>query len=270
MFREIEWHTCNSVSSSNSEDGNLRHGHGIDSYGISVTTLEEVFLRVTGCDSEEVEPVEPGSSFQSDDIIRKRVSCNKLWGSYRRITGLIACIIAKGFGIIIAALLGFWTFISFQCCSYCFASGSTFWVHFKALYTKRLRMAQRDRKTIIFQLLIPAVFLFFGLLLLSLKPHPDQQSVTFTTSYFNPLLGGGGGGGPIPFDLSSQISTEVNLFPKFVILSNFLFCIFVLQKHIELLVLLKIIFCRLQIKLKGGGSKGTNQLLISFLMRRRH
>lgn len=223
MFREIEWHMGNSSSSSNSEYDDLNCCHGIDSYGISVTTLEEVFLRVTGYGSEEVEPVEPGSVFHGDDIIPQRVSCNKLWGNYKRITGLMACIIAKGFGIIMAAVLGFWTFISFQCCSCCFVSRSAFWVHFKALYTKRLRMAQRDRKTIIFQLLIPAVFLFFGLLLLTLKPHPDQLSVTLTTSYFNPLLGGGGGGGPIPFYLSSQISIKVNLFPYSVILNNFIF-----------------------------------------------
>jgi ATP-binding cassette subfamily A (ABC1) protein 3 len=69
--------------------------------------------------------------------------------------------------------------------------------------------ARRDRKTIVFQLLIPAVFLLFGLLFLKLKPHPDQRSLTFTTSKFNPLLRGGGGGGPIPFDMSWPIAKEV-------------------------------------------------------------
>ncbi|KAH7546540.1 hypothetical protein FEM48_Zijuj01G0211700 [Ziziphus jujuba var. spinosa] len=46
--------------------------------------------------------------------------------------------------------------------------------------------------TIVFQLLIRAVFLVLSLILLKLKPHLDQQSVTFTTSIFNPLLSGGG------------------------------------------------------------------------------
>uniref|UniRef100_A0A7N0VBS3 ABC transporter domain-containing protein n=1 Tax=Kalanchoe fedtschenkoi TaxID=63787 RepID=A0A7N0VBS3_KALFE len=208
MFRELESHMGNSFPSSNSENDNLRCGHGIESYGVSVTTLEEVFLRVAGC-SEEAEPVVPKSFFPNNDVIPKRVSCDKLWANYKRITGVTACIIARGFSMIVAAILGFWTFVSLQCCSCCFMSRSTFWVHFKALYTKRLIMARRDRKTVVFQLLIPAVFLLFGLLLLTLKPHPDQKSVTFTTSHFNPLLGGGGGGGPIPFDLSSQISNEV-------------------------------------------------------------
>ncbi|CAM9002500.1 unnamed protein product [Rhodiola kirilowii] len=214
MFREIESQMGTSLSCSNSENNGLRCGRGIDSYGISVTTLEEVFLRVAGCDYERAEPIEPESSFHNNDIVSKRVSCDKLLSYYERIAGLMACTIARGFRIILAAILGFWTFVNLQCCSCCFVSGSTFLVHFKALYTKRLIMARRDRKTIIFQLLIPAVFLFFGLLLLTLKPHPDQQSVTFTTSHFNPLLGGGGGGGPIPFDLSSQISIEVAEYVK--------------------------------------------------------
>ncbi|KAG5055117.1 hypothetical protein JHK85_007627 [Glycine max] len=42
-----------------------------------------------------------------------------------------------------------------------------------------------------------------------LKPHPDQQSLTLSTSHFNPLLSGGGGGGPIPFNLSLPIAEKV-------------------------------------------------------------
>ncbi|CAI9277602.1 unnamed protein product [Lactuca saligna] len=40
--------------------------------------------------------------------------------------------------------------------------------------------------------------------------HPDQPSITFTTSNFNPLLSGEGGGGPIPFDLSLPIAKQVS------------------------------------------------------------
>jgi hypothetical protein len=60
-----------------------------------------------------------------------------------------------------------------------------------------------------FQLLIPAIFLFIGLLFMELKPHPDQIPLTLSTSYFNPLLSGGGGGGPIPFNLSFPIAEKV-------------------------------------------------------------
>lgn len=40
--------------------------------------------------------------------------------------------------------------------------------------------------------------------------HPDQPSITFITSNFNPLLSGEGGGGPIPFDLSLPIAKQVS------------------------------------------------------------
>ncbi|XP_022766656.1 ABC transporter A family member 1 isoform X4 [Durio zibethinus] len=54
-----------------------------------------------------------------------------------------------------------------------------------------------------------------------LKPHPDQQSVSFTTSHFNPLLSGSGGGGPIPFDLSWPIAKEVTKYIEGGWIQNF-------------------------------------------------
>lgn len=106
-----------------------------------------------------------------------------------------------------------WSVIAFfiiKLCSCRIIKNSTFWKHSKALLIKRAISARRDRRTIFFQLLIPAVFLLFGLIFLKLKPHPDQYSLTLTTSYFNPLLRGGGGG-PIPFNLSLHIAEEVFL-----------------------------------------------------------
>lgn len=85
----------------------------------------------------------------------------------------------------------------------------TFWRHSRALIIKRVVSAKRDKRTVMFQLIIPAVFLLFGLAFLRLKPHPDQSSIRLTTDYFNPLLGGGGGGGPIPFNLSLPIALQV-------------------------------------------------------------
>ncbi|KAG0463336.1 hypothetical protein HPP92_019405 [Vanilla planifolia] len=102
-------------------------------------------------------------------------------------------------------------FFVFKICS-CFAiavASSVFWLHFKALFIKRLISAQRDRRAVIFQLLIPAFFMLLGLLFLRIKPHPDQDSITLTTSHFNPLLTGGGGGAPIPFNLDYIISEKV-------------------------------------------------------------
>lgn len=216
MFREIESSMRGSVSNSISDEG--QDYNGIESYGISVTTLEEVFLRVSGCDTDDSECFEqnesihlPGpviSQASNDPSPKKLLQSDKLFG-YKKIFGVISTIVRSACSLIFATIFSFINFLSEQCCNCCMISRSTFWQHCKALLTKRAISARRDRKTIIFQLLIPGVFLLLGLIFLQIKPHPDQLSVTFTTSNFNPLLSGGGGGGPIPFDLSWPISKEV-------------------------------------------------------------
>ncbi|KAI3471608.1 hypothetical protein Pfo_028258 [Paulownia fortunei] len=179
---------------------------GIQSYGISVTTLEEVFLRVAGGDFDETECL-----VDERPLITPNSDVNQ--PSQNNASGRIFH--SKSVKIILNSLflettLQVIKFLSMQCCCSCMLSRSTFWKHSKALLIKRAVSARRDRKTIVFQLVIPAIFLFLGLLMIKLKPHPDQQSVTFTTSHFNPLLTGGGGGGPIPFDLSLLIAKEVS------------------------------------------------------------
>ncbi|XP_031398981.1 ABC transporter A family member 1 isoform X1 [Punica granatum] len=216
MFREIE--SCMMRSTSSSVKGSSEELLGIESYGISVTTLEEVFLRVAGSECDEAENFVPGKSAvspnpvisqASNDQAPKLLSHNKVYGSYKKVLWTLCAIIGRACRLIVATILSFLNFLSMQCCSCCLFSRSIVWQHSKALLIKRAISARRDRKTIIFQLLIPAVFLLLGLILLTLKPHPDQQPLTFTTSHFNPLLSGGGGGGPIPFDLSWPIANEV-------------------------------------------------------------
>lgn len=215
MFREIE--CCMQRSDPNFEltgYGDIV-SLGIESFGISVTTLEEVFLRVAGGDFDETKCSDEKKSLVSSDNFHqpndapKTTFDSKLCRSYFEVIGLIFSVIGKACGLFFATVLNVIQFLSMQCCCCCIFSRSTFWKHLKALMIKRAISARRDRKTIVFQLLIPAIFLLLGLVFLKLKPHPDQQSVTFTTSFFNPLLTGGGGGGPIPFDLSSPIANEV-------------------------------------------------------------
>ncbi|CDP14120.1 unnamed protein product [Coffea canephora] len=218
MFREIE--QCMRRSKPNAEarghenDDNI----GVESYGISVTTLEEVFLRVAGGDFDEADCFKENNSAASSDS-NVSGSCQsyapnhvfhiKQCTNFFKVLGLLVTTVGRACGLFFATVLSVFKFLSMQCCCCFVLSRSTFWKHVKALLIKRAISAKRDRKTIVFQLLIPAVFLFIGLLFLSLKPHPDQQSITFTTSHFNPLLSGGGGGGPIPFDLSWPIAQEV-------------------------------------------------------------
>lgn len=219
MFREIE--SC--MSKSDPRSISLDHvdctDFGIESYGISVTTLEEVFLRVAGCDINDEECLEGKPSVAvldstpsqtCDGYAEDKRSSSKKFGNFVIVVGLMLSTVGRACTLSLAAALSFLNFVSVQCCFPSVITRSTFWKHSKALIIKRGISARRDRKTIVFQLLIPAIFLFIGLLLLELKPHPDQPSITFTTSNFNPLLSGEGGGGPIPFDLSLPVAQEIS------------------------------------------------------------
>ncbi|CAN1829239.1 ABC transporter A family member 1 [Linum perenne] len=212
MFREIE--SCMSRSELISED---EHCHGIQDYGISVTTLEEVFLRVAGSDYDESETDslkqmrnnQPESVVPTSNPTSRGIFNAKHLGDYKKIIGTVPGMIVRACSFMMTVLFSFLKFLVMQCCCCSIISRSTFWQHTKALFIKRAVSARRDRKTIVFQLLIPAIFLTLGLVFLKLKPHPDQQSVTLTTAYFNPLITGDGGGGPIPYSLHWPIAKEV-------------------------------------------------------------
>ncbi|XP_047311317.1 ABC transporter A family member 1 [Impatiens glandulifera] len=218
MFREIEGFMKKSNPTSGVSEKEESNSLGIESYGISVTTLEEVFLRVAGSDINEIETSEEKKIPTSPDAMLCHVSStqtpnsivsSKWFGSYMKVVRVILGVVWKACSLSFAYFMSFLRFLSMQCCCLGIVSGSTFWQHCRALFIKRAISASRDRKTIVFQLLFPAIFLLLGLIFVELKPHPAQQSITLTTSYFNPLLSGGGGGGPIPVDLSKPISTEV-------------------------------------------------------------
>ncbi|CAJ2671488.1 unnamed protein product [Trifolium pratense] len=218
MFREIEGCMKKPVMSMEISGSCEKDSYGIESYGISVTTLEEVFLRVAGCDYDEVECFEENNrslipesvvSLPSNDRPSTKICYPKVFGNYKKIIGFMSTMVGSACDLIFAAVISFINFIGLQCCCCCLITTSTFWQHSKALFIKRAISARRDHKTIMFQLMIPAIFLFIGLLFMELKPHPDQISLTLSTSYFNPLLSGGGGGGPIPFNLSFPIAEKV-------------------------------------------------------------
>lgn len=217
MFREIESCITKEANTSGTRDHANKYLYGIESYGISVTTLEEVFLKVAGSNYDEADNFElikpqiesitmASQAYASYPVVSESKSCfAKFW----KISAMILSIVGRGFSLIFSMVLSLLTFVNIHCCGCGIFLSSSFWRHFRALLIKRAISARRDRRTIVFQLLIPAVFLFLGLLFLKLKPHPDQLSVTFTTSHFNPLLRGGGGGGPVPFNLSLSISKKV-------------------------------------------------------------
>ena len=277
MFREIE--SCMQRSSPNLENPNYGRSDflGIESYGISITTLEEVFLRVAGGDFDETEcPVNENPHDTPDKHVgqltennaSERMSNTKVSKSYANIIGFMFSAMRKACTLFLETTLNVIKFLTMQCCCFGVLSRSTFWRHSKALLIKRAVSSRRDQKTIVFQLIIPAIFLLLGILMIKLKPHPDQQSITFTTSYFNPLLTGGGGGGPIPFDLSLHISKEVSIF-----------CLCLFCQIQRMMLLVKYVFhstCkfyplhRFRSMYMEVGSKNLKKLLIGFLIQRRH
>ncbi|KAG1338408.1 ABC transporter A family member 1 [Cocos nucifera] len=218
MFREIE--SCIRRSHLSSEKCHSSYGEGnfgIESYGISVTTLEEVFLRVSGQNLDENDKNVYYASHTGSDIVVSEASHSTLikptssklsFHFHIKFFIWICYTLGSTCRLIFATICSFIAFITVKFCCCGLVTRSTFWEHSKALVIKRAISARRDRRTIVFQLFIPAVFLLFGLLFLKLRPHPDQYSVTLTTSYFNPLLRGGGGG-PIPFNLSLPIAKKV-------------------------------------------------------------
>ncbi|KAM0948803.1 putative ABC transporter, AAA+ ATPase domain, ABC transporter A [Dioscorea sansibarensis] len=218
IFREIESCIRKPDNISYGFSGYKDDCHGIESYGISVTTMEEVFLRVTGeslDDNEKIiyHPNRPVTdsmiSESSNDGLSKPSAWKFCFGIYAKYLGRMCSAIGRACSLILATFCSSILFITSRFCSCGLIASTTFWKHSKALFIKRAISARRDRRTIVFQLLVPALFLLFGLFLLKLKSHPDQYSVTLTTSYFNPLLRGGGGGGPIPFNLSLPIAEKV-------------------------------------------------------------
>jgi ATP-binding cassette subfamily A (ABC1) protein 3 len=287
MFREIESCMRRSISKSEMSSSEDKSYPGIESYGISVTTLEEVFLRVAGCGYDETDDVVDRNNILSsnstvpaayDNRPSETIFDAKILGNYKKIIGFISAMVGRVSGLMAATILSFINFLGMQCCSCCIISRSTFWQHTKALFIKRAISARRDRKTIVFQLLIPAIFLLFGLLFLKLKSHPDQQSVTLTTSHFNPLLSGGGGGGPIPFDLSLPIAKEVCRSYFFLLLSVVMYAVFTAFEVIKYDWLLNFLLrtfeifkaakCRLLDILKGGGFKTLDRVHTDSLMQR--
>eukprot|EP00850_Spirogloea_muscicola_P021142 SM000238S08043 [mRNA] locus=s238:44288:46172:+ [translate_table: standard] len=83
-------------------------------------------------------------------------------------------------------------------------------------------MAFRDKRTLAFQLVIPVLFITMGVILLLLKPQPDQHSLTLTTSSFTRFSGIC----PLPMNCSQPIAracyeecgckrrSQDNLFPS--------------------------------------------------------
>jgi energy-coupling factor transporter ATP-binding protein EcfA2 len=128
---------------------------GISEYGISVTTLEEVFIRV-GRNTEDASTRESMSKFTEQNEQRRSVSCDD-GGRFDDVkTPLLS---TTGDDDIDDDSGG---------------GGSLFVKHFGALFVKRFIYGKRDMKMLFCQVVLPVMLVVLGLGLLQLRPGFDQ------------------------------------------------------------------------------------------------
>ncbi|CAK4248260.1 unnamed protein product [Aphanomyces euteiches] len=120
---------------------------GVLSYGISVTTLEEVFIKVAEIGDENQQ-----HTLQKKDPVTKIDASN------------------SGFKLTDNAPLSTMTM---------------FFIHFKALFKKRVRTAKRDKRVVIFGTILPIIFLVLGIALLKGSSlNRNDPFLQLTTSQF--------------------------------------------------------------------------------------
>ena len=151
---------------------------GIDSYGLSVTTMEEVFLKVAeGAAKAEAEAAaaarasdtasqKPGKSRKKGsepvtiDVVQPRMShqpsLKDLQNAARKQRG--------------------------GACTICLR-------HFRALFLKRFMYALRDKRTVVLQVLMPVIMVLAGLMLLKFGARTSFPGTTASTSHLNTLDG---------------------------------------------------------------------------------
>jgi ATP-binding cassette, subfamily A (ABC1), member 3 len=110
---------------------------GLLSYGISVTTLEEVFIKVAeAADDEHNQQHTLQNKVKQHDEVRAETKSLTSFTPAPKSSRASA------------------------------SERSLFWIQFKAVFQKRLRVAKRDKKYGLVSILLPIVWLVFGLLLL--------------------------------------------------------------------------------------------------------
>ena len=156
---------------------------GIAEYGISVTTLEEVFIRV-GKNVEEVHDRQSITEFVED----KKLSVDKT--HYNGVNG-------NGNGNINVVDSPFHMNQEVTKGNNKYdgvgsletdADSVVFFKHFRALFMKRFIYGKRDRRMFLCQIVLPVLMVVLGLGLLQLEPDFNQPSLKLTPNKYNPTL----------------------------------------------------------------------------------
>lgn len=174
---------------------NQKEALRIAEYGISVTTLEEVFIRVghdSGSDGlvEEEEhelddPIQASANGCSTPLAGHNVAANELSGSGVSMDNL------RG-----SAKLAMEDELHQKNLNAATAAPavahenpqSLFFTHFTALLAKRAIYAKRDRRMLFCQLVLPVVLVIVGLAILLIRPDLNQPDYILSGNDFNPKL----------------------------------------------------------------------------------
>ncbi|XP_077864744.1 phospholipid-transporting ATPase ABCA3-like [Saccoglossus kowalevskii] len=170
-----------------------RENLGIASFGISVTTLEEVFLKVDQM-AEEENNDEPstleaydndhlhnkGADFSDDVTAFEAHDTTKNGTGIGKIPGD-----ASSSGSSYNEIHPSHTEIDVEQDAYeqegILSGFSLKWLQLKAIFIKRLLHSKRDKKAIVTQLMLPLVFVLFGLLLMVIAPLASEETLRTLT-----------------------------------------------------------------------------------------
>ena len=159
-------------------------GYGVETYGIGVTTLEEVFLKVAELGAEAA--AETAAEDGAGAALVQGGGAGSVQGGAAAAGHAPASGKATKVSSAMEASRGEGKWKDDYVRDPNMDSQDFFVIHFKALLLKRFRVALRDKKAMVFQLLIPVLALLGGLLLLKLNPPLNPPALVISASGFNP------------------------------------------------------------------------------------
>ena len=166
-------------------------GYKVDNYGIGVTTLEEVFLKVAelGAAAGHMHTPADGST-PVPELAAGGAAAPSAAGSVQG--GASAVKAGSSKATKVSSALEASSSSSEWVDDYVrgaeLDNQDFFWIHFNALILKRMRVALRDRKAMVFQLLIPVLALLAGLILLKVSPPLNPPALVMSARDLNPGL----------------------------------------------------------------------------------
>jgi len=148
---------------------------GVSSYGISVTTLEEVFIRVGKGIADEKDREHLSSIARGSSMVAAGGGVDAAAGEKEG--GEVKSPLLKSEEPAEANGSAFVSSITGRV-----SERKVFMTHTKALLRKRAIYGMRDKKSFCFQLVIPTILVLFGMILLTVRGGIDQPSIELLSS----------------------------------------------------------------------------------------